>query len=47
MLTTGSDYEAGVLTDTMYAAIPYEDPGTHIDNKHIIVISSVLTKRNK
>lgn len=27
MLTTDSDNEPGVLSDTMYAAIPYENPG--------------------
>ena len=46
MITTGSDNEAGVLRDAMFAAIPSEDPGTHTYNTHILV-SSLLTKQNK
>ena len=50
MITTGSDNEAGVLRgvlrDTMFAAIPSEDPGTHTYNTHILV-NSLLTKHRK
>ena len=47
MLTTQSDREQGVLADTFYATIPFDEPGTIVFSANLFLMRIIVIKLNK